>query len=504
LRVRQILNNQLSNAIKYTQEGRVSLKIKWTPEEKAGEGRLTIQVTDTGQGIKKEDMGKLFAQYGQINAQANRNIEGTGLGLSITKNLVEMMGGMIQVESKYRRGSVFTAAVRQKAAGKAPLGKEAAQNLKHFRFIESRSIRDKKLISIHVPAGKALVVDDVETNLYVARGLLLPYGLTIDCVKSGQEAIDRIRQEPSYDIVFMDHMMPGMDGIETTGIIRAIPGEYVRSLPIIALTANAIVGMRDMFLGKGFNDYLSKPISRTRLDEILVQWIPRAKQQKPGGAEDAGAAGAAAKTAGVKTAEAAPAQQEELTIEGIDVKQGMVMTGGSAAAYREILAVFCKDAAARLEMLVKAPTEKELLSFTTNVHALKSASANIGAAGASQKAAALEGAAKQKDLGVIEANLDDFRVTLEALLQAIHTSLEPKETDAPGEDPAITDTDRKQLTELREALRAGEIRVMDTLLRALKERRINSRLRQAVASISDCVLLSDFQDAIAIINELPL
>ncbi|MDR3200873.1 MAG: response regulator, partial [Spirochaetales bacterium] len=270
-----------SNAIKYTRDGRISLKIVWA-EMSQDEGLMTIRVSDTGQGIKKEDMDKLFSQYGQLNAQANRNIEGTGLGLSITRKLVEMMGGTIHAESAYGQGSVFTVTIRQRIVDPAPLGKEMVQDLRHFRFTENSGGHEANQVSVHIPTGKVLVVDDVETNLYVARGLLLLYGLHVDCAKSGQEAITRIREEEiPYDLVFMDHMMPDMDGVEAAGLIRAINTEYARSLPIIALTANAIVGMREMFLEKGFNDYLSKPISRSKLDEILIKWIHPEKQRTP-------------------------------------------------------------------------------------------------------------------------------------------------------------------------------------------------------------------------------
>jgi signal transduction histidine kinase/DNA-binding response OmpR family regulator len=510
LRVRQILNNLLSNAIKYTQEGKVALKIRWTAGNN-DEGIVNIQVSDTGQGIKEEDMGKLFSQYGQINARANRNIEGTGLGLSITKNLVEMMQGTVHVESKYGRGSIFAVTIRQRVADSTPLGRETALNLKHFRFIENRSVRDKKLISVSIPDGKILVVDEVETNLYVARGLLLPYGITIDCVKSGQEAIDRIRsilpsalpsenrpETVAYDLVFMDHMMPGMDGIETTGIIRAMNTEYTRTLPIIALTANAIAGIQNMFLEKGFNDYLSKPISRSKLDEILVQWMPREKQQKAGGTggEQPGGSSVPAGDAPVKG---------EREIEGLNVDQGIATAGGSQTAYHEILAIFCKDVDQRLATLGRVPVEAELLAFTTNVHALKSAAANIGATAVSQKAAALEDAGKRGDLAAIEAKLGDFRGGLEVLIQKIRAAREPEKSNTAEEaeeEQEISGAVQAEMKQLRKALEEGEIRVIDTLLKQFKERRLTSRLRQAVVSLSDHVLLSEFDEAITVIDDL--
>jgi signal transduction histidine kinase/DNA-binding response OmpR family regulator len=487
LRVKQILNNLLSNAIKYTQEGAVTLEIAWTPGDQ-DEGMITIRVSDTGQGIKDDDMGRLFSQYGQLNAQANRHIEGTGLGLSITKRLVEMMGGTIVTKSAYGQGSVFTVTIRQRVADPVPLGKESAQNLQHFRFMAPYSGQDKNQIDVSFPDGKILVVDDVETNLYVARGLLLPYGLTVDCVKSGQEAIDRIRgQIVRYDIVFMDHMMPGLDGIETTGIIRALDTEYARSVPVIALTANAIVGMREMFFEKGLSDYLSKPISRTKLDEILVKWIPREKQTKRivRASEDEEAKGA-------------------IMIEGVDIDQGISLVGGSQEGYYEILSVFSRDATQRLEELRAVPSQEELRSFTTHVHSLKSASASIGAAGVSKKAAALEAAGKQGDLAAIENLLGDFCVDLEALVQGIRKALSLNEpVGETGGGPAeLSEEVREAFMQLRQALEEEEIRPIDTMLKKLREMELPPLIRPVIAILAEDILLSEFSQAIAVIDNL--
>ncbi|MDR1950211.1 MAG: response regulator, partial [Spirochaetaceae bacterium] len=273
LRVKQILNNLLSNAFKYTREGLVKLRLKW--EQREDDAYLVFTVEDTGQGIKPEDMDKLFSEYSQLDTRANRKIEGTGLGLSITRRLTEMMGGTITVESEYGRGSIFTVGLRQGIVGDQPIGKELAENLMSFRFIETRRNRGRNLVRSYMPYGKVLVVDDVVTNLDVARGLMLPYGLTIDCVNNGREAIDRIRNGAiQYDAVFMDHMMPGIDGIEATRIIRKEIGtEYAKTVPIIALTANALAGNEEMFLAAGFNAFIAKPIDIMRLDVILNQWV---------------------------------------------------------------------------------------------------------------------------------------------------------------------------------------------------------------------------------------
>jgi signal transduction histidine kinase/CheY-like chemotaxis protein len=273
LRMRQIFNNLLSNAFKYTHEGSVIFSIGWTREDTGT--LLNIRVQDTGQGIRQEDMGRLFSQYGQLNAQANRNIEGTGLGLSITKRLTEIMGGTIGVESEYGKGSTFSVALRQGIVDETPIGRDTAESLTQFRFSNNR--REKQQVLTVIPSGKQiLVVDDMEMNLYVVRSLLKPYGLEIACAKRGKEAVRLILEERRrFDLVFMDHMMPEMDGIEATRQIRAIDTDYARNLPIIALTANALVGIREMFLANGFNGYLSKPIDSVELDQILAKWLTR-------------------------------------------------------------------------------------------------------------------------------------------------------------------------------------------------------------------------------------
>ncbi|MDR2759887.1 MAG: response regulator, partial [Spirochaetaceae bacterium] len=273
LRVKQILNNILSNSFKYTREGTVILHISWEKQEE--DAVIIFVVSDTGIGIKKEDVGRLFSEYSQLDTHANRKIEGTGLGLSITKRLVEMMDGTISVESEYGKGSVFTVRLRQRIVNSRPIGPEVVENLKSFRFIETRRTRSKNLVRVHMPYGRVLVVDDVITNLDVAKGLMLPYGLTIDCVQSGREAIEKIRDGTvKYDAIFMDHMMPEMDGIEATRIIRnEIGTEYAKNVPIIALTANALIGNEDIFISAGFNAFIAKPIDIMRLDVILNQWV---------------------------------------------------------------------------------------------------------------------------------------------------------------------------------------------------------------------------------------
>jgi signal transduction histidine kinase/CheY-like chemotaxis protein len=269
LRIKQILNNILSNAIKYTAKGEVTLSVY------LAEGNILVfKVSDTGMGIRKEDMGRLFTEYSQFDTKANRKIEGTGLGLAITRMLLELMDGTVEVESEYGKGSVFTVKIPQQIADPLPLGKKKTAKLEQLD-----SFDEEKPVEISVNSAmtglKVLAVDDVEINLEVVKGLLEPYGFVVDAALSGREAIEKLRSEnPRYDLILMDHMMPEMDGIETVRIIRGeIESNYARTVPIIALTANALAGNEEMFMEHGFNGFLSKPIDIARLDEMLGKWV---------------------------------------------------------------------------------------------------------------------------------------------------------------------------------------------------------------------------------------
>jgi CheY-like chemotaxis protein len=264
LRIKQILNNLLTNAIKYTKEGHIYFVVGW--EEQS----LTFTVQDTGMGIKQEELGTLFSEYGQVDTRANRNIEGTGLGLSITKKLVTMMGGAISAQSVYGQGSTFLVRIPQEVDDPTPIGSTVGEGLAKFQFTSER--KSKTIQRVLMPYGRVLVVDDVLTNLDVAQGFLLPYQIQTECVQSGKEAIEILRSgKAHFDCVFMDHMMPGMDGVEATKQIR----EFNKEIPIVALTANAVAGMREMFLESGFNGFISKPIDIREMDVILHKFVKR-------------------------------------------------------------------------------------------------------------------------------------------------------------------------------------------------------------------------------------
>ena len=270
LRIKQLLSNLLSNAFKYTLEGSVELRAAWKREQ--GGARLIFDVADTGIGIRAEDIKKLFSEYDRVNQDITRDIEGTGLGLSISKGLAELMGGRISAQSEFGAGSVFSVEIWQEIIDGSPIGAQVAAALKDFTYSPAFDI--SILERIPMPYAKVLVVDDVDINLDVAAACLEPYGIQVDCSDSGADAVQRIRSgEPQYDLVFMDHMMPGMDGVEAVRAIRGIGTEYASSVPIVALTANALAGNDKMFADNGFQGFLSKPIEVEKLDGILRRWV---------------------------------------------------------------------------------------------------------------------------------------------------------------------------------------------------------------------------------------
>jgi signal transduction histidine kinase/DNA-binding response OmpR family regulator len=265
LRIKQILNNILTNAFKYTDTGKVSLSV--SAESGMSDMTLILRVSDTGRGMTNEQVEKLFDDYTRFSLEASRSIEGTGLGMSITSHLVHMMKGEISVDSAPGKGSVFTVRLPQKNVdGAGVFGNEVSESLSRLNQGNMAQIKKApQIIREYMPYGKVLIVDDMEPNLYVARGLMSPYGLSMETAASGVEAIDKIKDGNKYDVIFMDHFMPGMDGIEAVKIIR----ELGYNQPIVALTANAILGQADMFLKNGFDGYISKPIDIRQLNITL-------------------------------------------------------------------------------------------------------------------------------------------------------------------------------------------------------------------------------------------
>ncbi|MDR1137361.1 MAG: response regulator [Synergistaceae bacterium] len=477
IRVRQVLLNMLSNAVKYTDEGSVSFRVRGGTSAD-GWISMIFEVADTGIGIKEENMEQLFGDFIRFDSNVNKNIEGTGLGLAITRRLCQAMGGEITASSVYGEGSVFTATLTQKILDGRPLGE-----LDGHIYDRCRETLDVR-VDFAAPEARILIVDDIETNLKVAEGLLAPFEMKVDVCGGGADAV-RMAEENIYDMIFMDHMMPGMDGIEAAHAIRARSGEYFREVPIIALTANAISGMREMFLQNGFNDYLTKPIETAKLNGIMERWVPMGKRVKRGHN---------AKISG-------PTAEIGFEIEGLDVSQGIAMTGGTAKGYIEVLELYCRDAGERLKALRGAPDENELASFVTQVHALKSASSSIGAASLSNEASLLEAAGVRGDMEYIRENLAFFHKNLIAATERIKAALSGKKAKSGGEENSGYG---EFLRLLKDALSEEKIGEIDRILADLNEEAIDGVIKDSLSRISDLVLVGEFGEARAIAEKLAL
>ena len=440
LRFRQILNNLLSNAFKYTHEGLVWLKIHGVPCEDGGPSvetgkkkiRLVCTVEDTGIGMRPEDMEKVFSTYNQADTRSTRRIEGIGLGLSICKNLVDLMGGTITVKSEFGKGSAFTVDIPQVVSDPVPIGPGLADKLSRFRFYAEKRNK-RKNIRNPMPYGKVLIVDDVSTNLDVAKGMMLPYGLTIDCAASGKEAIRIIGEgKIIYDAVFMDHMMPGMDGIETVKIIRSeISGDYAKRVPIIALTANASIGSNRMFLENGFQDFLSKPIDPSKLDVILQKWVrnkekeedpqwaPAVEKLRQGDSNepdtDSGDSPPLAAASPAGPGSKALGEAAASPVEGVDFAAGVKRMGNKEAVFIRILSSFAAGMPALLSK-IRSFDSSNLEDYRITIHGIKGASYGICANDIGKQAEALEMAAKNGDIETILAQNDNFILHMEKLL----------------------------------------------------------------------------------------
>ena len=417
LRVKQIFNNLLSNAFKYSDNGLVELSI--TGEIDPTDSKyiwLNICVRDSGVGIKEEELDRLFDNYARLGYSSSRKQEGTGLGLSITKQLIQEMEGTIKVESVFGQGSVFRARIRQQINGDQVLGKEVVENLQNFKYIDVKRRNVADFVRSPMPYGKILVVDDNLTNLYVFKNILAPYQVTVHCVHSGLEAIDAIQEERIiYDVIFMDHMMPDMDGIETAKYIREKIGTpYAQNIPIIACTANAIVGSKKMFLDSGFQGFLSKPIDIIVLDHILKEWVgsknPEHHREIPSKNPLHTLSKDESKSTdklleGLNTSwELAPEIPTEsiakVDIPGLNTEICLELFNNNLEDYIKFITFFAENTLSKLEDL-KEVTKDSLHDYAVTVHGIKGSCAWIGADNLGRAAEKLEKSAMAGDFNAI-------------------------------------------------------------------------------------------------------
>ncbi|MDR1841167.1 MAG: response regulator [Holophagales bacterium] len=573
IRIRQVILNLLNNAAKYTREGHISFSLKGEKEDYMI--WLEITISDTGIGIKPDDLAKLFNKFTRFDGEKNRGIEGTGLGLSIAKNLCQMMGGDIEVTSEYGGGSVFTIKIPQKIKDDTQLAilkdSETANSLVYelrppyldsivstlenldvsytavtnqsaffnelgsgkyknvilpnflyeelkatfnclnssveifllmefneqaahhhnvhtlsmplscisvvnaFNHEDTGAAANKgKLDYFTAPEAKVLIVDDISTNLKVMEGLLAPYKMQVDICLSGEKSVEMVKRK-NYDIVFMDQMMPGIDGIEATKRIRALGAEF-ESLTVIAQTANALRGVKEMLISFGFSDFISKPVEISKLHAMLCVWIPKDKQI-------------------IGPPVLAETETAPFEIKNIDVSAGINNLGGKLENYLNTLSQYCKDVTVKMVEIPKSIEQNDISMFITCVHALKSASAYVGAVRLSEMAKALELAGNNRNMNYIETNLEDFLSELKITMNNISMILSKNKSDSENnEDLTVIHT---KLELLKTALLNYDVSAIDELIKTLVKSQINNLIEQ----ISQCALISDFDSAIALIDE---
>ena len=586
-RIRQILLNVLDNAVKYTTEGFISLMV--TGEIKEDTVVLTVEVSDSGIGIRKEDMDKLFDNFVRLDGKRHKNVEGTGLGLAITRSLCQAMGGDIFVRSEYGVGSTFTITIPQKikshdekfakvsdpdtkgvllyetrpiyadsiACSLDNLGvpctlvknrqefeEELRSRFYPFAFVSSKLsesfnkmdknlklntklvvivefgeapvMRNVRTISAPVhaatianvlddidddilydesrrqnlgfvaPSASILVVDDMNTNLRVAEGLMLPYKMQIDVCESGADAIKRVR-EKQYDIIFMDHMMPEMDGIEAAKGIRSLEDEtgYYESVPIIALTANAVSGVKEMFLQNGMNDFLAKPIDIVKLHALLEKWIPDKKKEKfKKGKIYVSSLGA----------------KNPIQIEGVDVRAGISMTGGTADSYLKTLTVFHLDGSDKVKQIKDCVEKNDIKLYTIYVHAIKNAADNIGAREIANLFKELEMAGANNNMALIHENTEHALRELEALLKNISAVVSANQSEPIKEsNPKLL---RSQLLQLKEALIDRDAGEIDDIMNALGSVKWDQPSGELFKEISNNIIMINYTDAAVLVEKL--
>ena len=453
LRLKQVLNNILSNAFKYTDQGTVKLSISHHTSERGI--YLTLKISDTGQGMKQEDLARLFEAYTRFNTKENRYKEGTGLGMNITSKLVKMMDGNIEVDSEYGKGSTFTVTVLQKPSeDKAVVDPVLAEKLCNFTYEPDHRKRTIQIKREYMPYGSVLVVDDVETNLYVARGLLAPYGLAIDTAAGGLETIEKISRGAAYDIVFMDHMMPQMDGVETTRCLR----DSGYSGIIVALTANAIAGNDKFFRENGFDDYISKPIDIRQMNAALNKYVR--DRQRPEITNN-------------------PKVQTDTIPQTAPDPTDTDIT---------LLKLFKHDAEKAIITLTESHRSGDYKSFATAAHGIKSASANLGETKISHLAESLETAGKENN----KTFIDEHTPGLIDALQMIIARATPPTSEVLSENTTFL---HEKINQLRTACENYDVDTALDLLKLLGKQAWKADTSAALDEISEMILCSDFDEA---------
>jgi len=463
LRIKQVLNNLISNAFKYTSRGQVELYFGVEHMLEQGNATLIIRVTDTGQGMTEEQVGRLFEmEFTRFNMQNNRAIEGSGLGMTIVHSLIEMMGGKIVVESEIGKGSVFSVFIPQLVNSNCILDKDTVESLKNLEATKKYLKQAVNQRREPMPYGRVLVVDDVETNLYVAKGFLKPYHLNVETVESGIDAITRVEKGEIYDIIFMDHMMPDMDGIEAIKILRSMGYDH----PIVALSANATKEDYEMFMDNGFSGFVSKPIDPSKLDEYLMEMI--FDKQKP------------------ETIWAARTNYPEKDGDGKE----------SSSLSVRMVESFLLDAKKSISVLESVILQEEiddgsLRLYTIQAHAMRSALNIIGRTSLSKVAYSLEQASRNEDIPTIMSQTPKFLTALQKVVRG----LSPEKIEKTNTVIEDTTSCKDNFLAIAAACEAYYKKDAKNLINLLRQTTSSQQILDLLNEIETYLLLGEFEEA---------
>lgn len=480
IRIKQVVTNILTNAVKYTEKGSVTLSVSYR-EKTADVIRLKFSVRDTGIGIKPEDIQKLFTAFERIEEERNRTIEGTGLGMNITQRLLDLMGTKLNVESVYGEGSLFWFEVEQRVVSAEPIGDfaEAFRNsLKQHKEYHEK---------FTAPDATILVVDDTVMNLTVVKGLLKQTKIQIDTADSGFKCLELVTQK-KYDIIFLDHRMPEMDGIETLQAMRELPANPNADTPVISLTANAISGAREQYIAAGFQDYLTKPINSGKLEELIMKYLPAEKISV-----------GAAETPAEEVADSSADLPDWLkNISGLNVKEG-VEHCGDVESYLDALKVFANSIQSGADEIEKFYNAADWKNYTTKVHALKSSSRVIGANELSDRARRLEDAGNSGYFNEIQQDTAPLLKLYRSYAEKLTPLLETEE-DTSDKPPIDEDSLAEAYEALKDAAANFDIDSAEFVLQSLEDYSLPPNQLERYKNIKAAVAKLDWEKLNALLQ----
>lgn len=458
VRLKQCLTNLLSNAVKYTEKGSVTLNVGYEPIDDT-DVNLIFEVKDTGIGIKEEDIAKLYSPFERIEEIRNRSIEGTGLGMSIVKKLLALMDTRLDVKSVYGEGTSFRFAVKQQVVSDEEIGDFKEKYKEYVKSIAKYHQR------FQAPDANILVVDDTDMNLTVIVNLLKQTLVKVDTAQSGFEALDMVVKK-KYDVIFLDHRMPEMDGIQTLDVMRELDGNLNIGVPVISLTANAVSGAKDEYRAHGFTDYLAKPVSGYDLEKMLEHYLPPEKIESV--AIDNGG-----DTYVSEFDDTIPEDSFLLKLKQIDLDEGLKNCGGQEVL-KKVVKDFLISIDSKADAIENCLNEEDIRNYTVYVHALKSSARLIGAADLSSMAARLEQAGNDKDLATIKEQtpslLEKYRSYKDNLAPAM---------DKKDDLPKISESELNDaFAGIRELVEAYDYKTADSIVAQLSEYRIPENMQE--------------------------